>query len=80
MEIKLITPEQVEQFISKANKLLGYPDNSGTLTYCNAPELTEVKDEDGNVIDSYYIIPITSELNEALIGLGVDKMMADETD
>ena len=74
MEIKLITLEQVEQFISKANELLGYPDNSGTLTYCNIPELTEVKDA-GNVIDSYYLLPITSELNEALIGLGVDKMM-----
>ena len=78
MEIKLITLEQVEQFIGKANVLLSYPDNTGTLTYCNVPELTEVKDEDGNVIDSYYIIPITSELNEALIGLGVDKMMADD--
>jgi hypothetical protein len=78
MEIKLTTLEQVEQFISKANELLGYPDNTGTLTYCNVPELTEVKDEDGNVIDSYYIIPITSELNEALINLGVNKMMTDD--
>ncbi len=74
MDIKLKTIEQVEQFITKANELLGYPDNTGTLTYCNVPEITEVKEED-NVIDSYYLLPITSELNEALINLGVNKMM-----
>ena len=75
MNIQLKTLEEVEAFITNANLLLGYPDGSGTETYCNVPEITEIKNEDSEVIDSYYLIPITSELNEALIGLGVDKMM-----
>ena len=67
MNTKLKTLDEVNTFIEKANSLLGYPDGKGTETYCSVPELTEVKDDNGNVIESYYEIKITNELNEIMI-------------
>jgi len=66
MATKLKTIEEVELFISKANSLLGYPDNTGTLTYCNVPEID---------VNGDYEIPITSELNEKLIEIGIKQML-----
>ena len=42
MNTKLKTLDEVNTFIEKANTLLGYPNDNGTETYCNVPELTEV--------------------------------------
>ena len=78
MNIKLKTIDEVNTFIEKANSLLGYPDGKGTETYCLVPELTEIKDENGNIIESYYELPVTSELNEAMIGIAT-KQMVNET-
>ena len=64
--MKLTTLDEVMQFIQQANELLGFPDKTGTLTYCETPELTEVKDEDGAVIESYYEVVITTELDKLL--------------
>ena len=76
MTTKLETIEQVEAFINKANQLLGYPNaENGTKTYTDIPELTEVKDEEENVIDSYFEIEITSELNEAMINIAKMEML-----
>lgn len=76
MKIKLQTEEQVIAFIAKANELLGYPNlENGTETYTNIPELTEIKDEEGNVIDSYFEIKITSELNKAMIEIATKEML-----
>ena len=41
MNIQLKTIEQVEAFITNANLLFGYPDGSGTETYCQIPEITD---------------------------------------
>ena len=79
MNTKLKTIDEVNTFIEKANLLLGYPDQNGTETYCNVPELTEIKDENGVVIDSYYELPITPELNEVMISIATDKFITDET-
>lgn len=76
MKTKLTTLEQVEQFISKANELLHYPNiENGTLTYTEIPEITEIKDEEGNVIESYYEIEITNELNETMIEIALKEMI-----
>lgn len=76
MKIRLQTEEQVNAFIAKANELLGYPNlEKGTETYTDVPELTEIKDEEGNVIDSYYEIEITSELNEAMIEIATKEIL-----
>lgn len=65
--IKLNTLDEVQAFIDNANSLLGFPDDkSDTLTYCNVPEITEVKDEDSNVVESYYEVVVTNELNAKL--------------
>ena len=78
MKIKLTTLEQVEAFISNANTLLSYPDGNGTETYCNVPELTEIKDENGVVTDRYYEIDITQELNEAMIKIATQQFIQHE--
>ena len=78
MKIQLNTLEQVEAFITNANTTLGYPDGNGTETYCNVPELTEIKDENEVVIDSYYEIDITEELNEAMITIATEQLIHNE--
>lgn len=75
MNTKLKTKDEVNTFIEKANTLLGYPNNNGTETYCNVPEITEIKDDNGNVTDSFYELPVTSELNEAMIGIATIQMI-----
>lgn len=80
MKIKLQTLEQVNAFIAKANLLLGYPNiENGTLTYTNVPEITEITETDENdvvtVIDSFYEIEITSELNNAMIEIATKEML-----
>lgn len=63
MKQRFETLEQANIFIDKVNILLGYPNEAnGTQTY-SVPELVEIKDEDGNVTDSWYEVPITEELN-----------------
>lgn len=75
MNTKLKTKDEVYTFIEKANTLLGYPNDNGTETYCNVPELTEIKDENGNVTESFYELPVTSELNEAMISIATTQMI-----
>lgn len=53
--------------IAQYNRLLGFPDaRSETDTYCEVPEITEIKNEAGEVVDSYFEIPITNELDKLL--------------
>ena len=76
MKIKLKTEEQVNAFIAKANLLLGYPNlENGTLTYTDFPEIAEIKDEEENVIDSYFEIEVTHELNEAMLEIALKQMV-----
>ena len=77
--IQIKTLEDVEAFIINANTALGYPDGNGTETYCNVPELTEIKDENEVVIDSYYEIEITAELNATMIKIATEKLIEHET-
>ena len=58
------TIEEANLFIDKANVLLGYPDNTGTLTY-SVPEIVEEK-ENEVVIKTTYEVTVTEELNELL--------------
>ena len=78
MNIQLKTLEEVEAFITNVNLLLGYPDQSGTETYCNVPEITEIKNEDSEVIGSYYLIPITGELNNKMIEIATKQLIQHE--
>ena len=79
MKAKFLTIEQAQTFIDKINVKLGYPNEAnGTQTY-SVPELVEVKDEYGNVTDSWYEVPITEELNEILVELATQKLIEDET-
>lgn len=79
MKIQLATTEEVQAFIDNANVLLGYPDSTGTETYCHFPELTEIT-EDEVITDSYYEIEISNELNEAMIKIATEKLIQHETD
>lgn len=63
MKQKFNTLEEVLDFKQQADILLGLPDNTGTLTYCNIPEITEILNEENEVIESYYEIEITNELD-----------------
>ena len=78
MNTKLKTIDEVNTFIEKANTLLGYPNANGTETYCNVPEITEIKDENGNVTESFYELPVTNELNEILIKIATTKLITNE--
>ena len=79
MKHRFETIEEANLFIEKVNILLGYPNEAnGTQTY-SVPELVEVKDENGNVTDSWYEVPITEELNEILVELATQKLIEDET-
>lgn len=82
MNIQLKTIEEVETFIANANTLLGYPDGKGTETYCNVPEETiipvssdGVEGEEQEVFERYFEIPITSELNYAMIQIATEKLL-----
>ena len=75
MKIKLKKIEDVQRFILNSNESLGYPDGKGTDTYCNVPYITEVKDSAGNVVESYYEIPVTGELYEYMAKLAIEKML-----
>ena len=79
MNTKLKTIDEVYTFIEKANILLGYPNANGTETYCNVPEITEIKDDSGNVTESFYELPVTSELNEAMIDIATTQMINETT-
>ena len=65
MKITFITIEKAQTFIDKVNVKLGYPNEAnGTQTY-SVPELVEVKENDV-VVETYYEIPITGELDRIL--------------
>ena len=79
MKIKLNSLEQVEAFRTKIDNLLGYPNKeNGTETYCNIPELTEVKDNDSNIVESHQEIDITDELNGKLVALATKQAIQNE--
>ena len=78
MKIQLNSLEQVEAFRSKIDILLGYPNKeNGTETYCNVPDITEIKDNEGNVVESYYEIDITDELNGKLVEMATMQLVSD---
>ena len=79
MKQRFETLEEANLFIEKVNILLGYPNSKGTETYCNVPEITEIKDESGNVTESFYELPVTSELNEAMISIATIQMINETT-
>jgi len=74
MKIRINTIDEVVAFIKSADAILGYPDNSGTDTYTDVPEPTEIKDEQGNVIESYFEVEITPEMNEAMLNVAVKQL------
>lgn len=60
--MKFTTQQEANDFITLANSLLGFPDKiSGTLTYSEAQEI-EVKDDDGNIIETYFEVQVTEQL------------------
>ena len=78
MKIRLNTIEEVITFIAKVDTKLCYPNGKGTETYCTIPEITEIKDENNVVIESYYEIPITQELNDLLIEEGTKQIQNEQ--
>lgn len=65
MKQRFETLEQANIFIDKVNILLWLPNEvNGTLTY-SIPELVEIKENDV-VVETYYEIPITEELDRIL--------------
>lgn len=52
--IKYVSEEAVIAAIEEFNKLLGFPDNTGTITYCNIPTPNE---------NGEYIIEIDNQLD-----------------
>lgn len=55
--IKYLSEEAVKQAIAEFDKLLGFPDETGTQTYCNVPEPNE---------DGEYVIEIDSYVEELI--------------
>lgn len=77
MKQRFETLEQANIFIDKVNILLGLPNEvNGTLTY-SIPELVEIK-ENEVVVETYYEIPITSELSDILVGIATTKLIENE--
>lgn len=66
MKQRFETLEKANIFIDKVNILLGLPNEvNGTLTY-SIPELVEIKNENEEVVETYYEVPITEELDRIL--------------
>lgn len=79
MKLKLKTIEECNALIAQANKLLGYPNyENETLTYTEVPEQTEVKDEQGIVIESYYELEVSSEMLEQMMLIATEKLVHSE--
>lgn len=77
MKQRFETFEQANIFIDKVNILLELPNEvNGTLTY-SIPELVEIK-ENEVVVETYYEIPITSELSDILVGIATTKLIENE--
>jgi len=75
MKTKLNTLEEVNAFIDNVNAIMGYPNEAnGTLTYCHVPDITEVKENDV-VIESYYEIEVTTELQEEMVRIATQKLI-----
>ena len=75
MNIQLKTIEEVTTFIANANTLLGYPDGNGTETYCNVPEETVIVDENGDIVGTHYVLPLTFELREIIIKIATERLL-----
>lgn len=70
MKLQIKTKEKCDVLIGLANQLFGYPNlDNGTLIYTVIPEITEIKDGEGVIIDSYYEIEVSSELHEQFLKL-----------
>lgn len=67
MKLKLNSQLQVLEAIAKFNVLLGLPDGNGTETYCAVPEITEIKDANDVVIESYYELEISNDLAQLIV-------------
>lgn len=66
MKQRFETIEEANIFIDKVNVLLNLPNEvNGTLTY-SIPELVEIKNENEEVVETYYEVPITGELDRIL--------------
>lgn len=80
MKIRLKTLEECNTVIAQANIRLGYPNyENGTLTYTEVPEITEIKDEEENVIDSYYELEVSSEMLDQMMLIATEKLVEDTT-
>jgi len=79
MKIRLTTLEEINAFIDNVNAIMGYPNEAnGTLTYCHIPDITEVKDENDVVIESYFEIEVTTELQEEMVRIATQKLIEHE--
>lgn len=78
MKIKLLTIAECNTVIAQANIRLGYPNiENGTLTYTDIPEITEIKDEQGNIIDSYCELEVSSEMLDQMMKIATEKLVED---
>jgi len=66
MKKTFTTQEAAIEFIEQANELLGFDDGNGTEVYAELTQITEILGEYDEVVDSYYEIPITTELHKLL--------------
>ena len=64
------TYSQIQSDIEKINEILGFPDNTGTVTYAQIPDETIITDSEGNVIEAFKLLVCTHELQQALIEKG----------
>lgn len=80
MKIKLLTIAECNTLIAQANQLLGYPNaENGTLTYTVVPPITEVLDGEGNIIDSYYELEVSSEMLDQMMKIATEKLVEDSS-
>lgn len=76
--VKLQTIQEYNELNDTVSTYRGYPDNlTGTARYApDDPLPVEVKDEDENVTETYYMFPLTSDI-EMLVSMVTGKEMVE---
>ena len=79
--IKLTTLEEYNSLNDAVSVSRGYPDErTSTGRYApDNPEPVEVKDEEGNVIESYYKFELTEDIFAIVAGMAGKPLRIDET-
>ena len=80
--LKLSTIEEYNSLNDAVSASRGYPNNiTGTTRYApDEPELTEIKNEEDEVIESYYKFPLAEDIFQVVALMAGKSLVIDDTE